>query len=196
MHGAIIQIKGVRTHLATRNPVLPYARRPQPLKARIVPLVLLILIGLPLLEIATFVVVGSKIGVLWTIALVVLSSIAGSILLRIQGFGVLTRARRDIDAGRDPGRELAHGAMILLAGILLLLPGFVTDMIGLLLFIPPVRDLAWRFLRERVTVNSSFSASFGRFGAGRDRGPVVDLDEGEFRRTPDPKSPWRIGNDR
>jgi UPF0716 protein FxsA len=196
MHGAIIQIKGVRTHLATRKPVLPYARRPQPLKARIVPLVLLILIGLPLLEIATFVVVGSKIGVLWTIALVVLSSIAGSILLRIQGFGVLTRARRDIDAGRDPGRELAHGAMILLAGILLLLPGFVTDMIGLLLFIPPVRDLAWRFLRERVTVTSSFSASFGRFGAGRDRGPVVDLDEGEFRRTPDPKSPWRIGNDR
>jgi UPF0716 protein FxsA len=160
-----------------------------------VPLVLIILIGLPLLEIATFVVVGSKIGVLWTIALVVLSSIAGSILLRIQGFGVLARVRKEIDAGRNPGRELAHGAMILLAGILLLLPGFVTDVIGLLLFIPPVRDLAWRFLRQRVTV-TSFGTGFGGLGAEPGRGPVVDLDEGEFRRTPDAKSPWRIGNDR
>jgi UPF0716 protein FxsA len=160
-----------------------------------VPLVLTLLIGLPLIEIATFVVVGSKIGVLWTIALVVLSSIVGSILLRVQGFGVLTRIRRDVDAGRNPGRELAHGAMILLAGVLLLVPGFVTDVIGLLLFIPPVRDLAWRFLRERVTV-TSFGTGFGGFSAGRDRGPVVDLDEDEFRRTPDPKSPWRIGNDR
>jgi len=166
------------------------------LKARIVPLVLILLIGLPLLEIATFVVVGSKIGVLWTIALIVLSSIVGSILLRVQGFGVLARVRRDIDAGRNPGRELAHGAMILLAGILLLVPGFVTDVIGLLLFIPLVRDLAWRFLRERVTVTSSFSARFGGLGAGRGRGPVVDLDEDDFHRTRDPKSPWRIGNDR
>jgi len=159
-----------------------------------VPLVLIILLGLPLLEIATFVVVGSEIGVLWTIALVVLSSIAGSILLRVQGFGALARIRRELDAGRDPGRELAHGAMIMLAGVLLLLPGFVTDLIGLLLFIPQVRDLAWRFIRQRVVVRS-FGAGFGGVGAGRGRGPVVDLDEDEFSRTPDPKSPWRIGSD-
>lgn len=164
-------------------------------KAKLVPFVLIILFGLPLLEIATFVVVGSQIGVLWTIALVVLASIAGTILLRIQGFGVMTRIRRELDAGRNPGRDLAHGAMILLAGILLLIPGFLTDVVGLLLFIPPVRDLAWRFLRQRVMIRS-FGTGFGGFRGGRDRGPTIDLDEDEFSRTPDPKSPWRIGRNR
>jgi UPF0716 protein FxsA len=157
------------------------------------PFVALILLGLPLLEIAVFVIVGSKIGVLWTIALVVLAAVAGSVLLRIQGFGVLNRIRSEMDAGRNPGRELANGAMIMLAGILLLIPGFVTDIIGLLLFIPLIRDLAWRFLKRRITVTS-----FGRFEdfrrARRD-GKTIDLDAEDFNRTPDPKSPWRIGTD-
>ena len=125
--------------------------------------ILLFILALPLIEIAGFVVVGSEIGVLATIALVILSGVAGSILLRIQGFGVLTRIRAELEAGRDPGRELAHGAMILLAGILLLIPGFVTDIVGLLLFVPPVRDLVWRFLKRRVVVSGSFSAGFGGF---------------------------------
>jgi UPF0716 protein FxsA len=164
-------------------------------KAKIVPLVLIILLGLPLLEIATFVVVGSEIGVLWTIALVVLSSIAGSILLRVQGFGALARIRRELDAGRDPGRELAHGAMIMLAGILLLIPGFVTDILGLLLFVPPIRELAWRFLKRRMVVVSSFGSGFGGFRRETRDGKTIDLDEEEFHRTPNPKSPWRIGAD-
>ncbi len=158
------------------------------------PLVLAILIGLPILEIAAFVMVGSEIGVLWTIALVVLSGIAGSILLRIQGFGALKRIQAEMAAGRDPGRELAHGAMIMLAGILLLLPGFVTDLLGLLLFIPPVRELAWRFLKRRMVVVSSFGGRRGGFRP--DPGKTIDLDEEDFHRTPDPKSPWRIGSDR
>lgn len=157
------------------------------------PLVLAILIGLPILEIAAFVMVGSEIGVLRTIALVLLSGIAGSILLRIQGFGALKRIRIEMEAGRDPGRELAHGAMIMLAGILLLLPGFVTDLLGLLLFIPPVREFAWRFLKRRMVVVSSFRGRSG-FRPGRDK--TIDLDEEDFHRTPDPKSPWRIGSDR
>lgn len=166
----------------------------KPAKALPVPFVLLILFGLPLLEIATFVAVGSKIGVLWTIALVVLASIAGSILLRIQGFGAVNRIRKEMYAGRDPGRELAHGAMIMLAGILLVIPGFVTDLIGLLLFIPPVRDLAWTFLRKRVAV-TSFGSGFGGFRRSHG-GPTIDLDAEDFSRASDPKSPWRIGRDR
>ena len=113
----------------------------------------LFILALPFIEIAAFILVGGKIGVLWTIALVVLSSIAGALLLRIQGFGALNRIRDEVEAGRNPGRELAHGAMIMLAAVLLLIPGFVTDIIGLLLFIPPVRDLAWRFLKRRITVS-------------------------------------------
>jgi len=159
------------------------------------PLFLLVLIGLPLLEIAAFVVVGSEIGVLWTIALVLLSSFAGSILLRIQGFGVMRRIRAELEAGRDPGRDVAHGFMILAAGVLLLLPGFVTDIVGLLLFIPPVRDLAWRYIKGRITV-TSFGAGFAGFGGSRHRGPTIDLDTEDFSRRPDPKSPWRIGGRR
>ncbi|MBL8584674.1 MAG: membrane protein FxsA, partial [Rhizobiaceae bacterium] len=114
---------------------------------RLFPLIVLLL---PLIEIAGFVVVGSHIGVLWTIALVLASTVAGSVLLRYQGFGVMNRMRAEVEAGRDPSREVAHGVMILLAAILLLIPGFVTDIFGILLFIPPVREIAWRFLKRRV----------------------------------------------
>ena len=154
------------------------------------------ILALPFIEIATFIVVGGKIGVLWTIALVVLSSIAGALLLRLQGFGAVNRIRNEVEAGRNPGRELAHGAMIMLAALLLLIPGFVTDIIGLLLFIPPIRDLAWQFLKRRITVRSSFSASFGGFAARRGGDKTIDLDAEDFSRSPDPKSPWQIGSDK
>ena len=119
----------------------------EPMRFPVIPLFLL---ALPFLEIAGFVIVGRQIGVLPTLGLVVASGMLGAILLRIQGFGVMTRIRKELDAGRDPSRELANGVMILLAGVLLLIPGFVTDIIGLLLFLPPVRELAWRFLKGRV----------------------------------------------
>jgi UPF0716 protein FxsA len=155
----------------------------------------LFILALPIIEIAVFILVGGKIGLLWTIALVILSGVAGSLLLRIQGFGALNRIRAELDAGRDPGRELAHGAMIMLAGVLLLIPGFVTDVIGLLLFIPPVRDAAWRFLKRRIVVSGSFPTGFGGFrNRGRDA-KTIDLDAEDYSRTPDPKSPWRIGAD-
>lgn len=155
----------------------------------------LFLLGLPLLEIAGFVLVGRQIGVLATVALVIASAIAGSILLRWQGFGVLTRIRRDLEAGRDPGRQLAHGVMILIAGVLLIIPGFFTDIIGLLLFLPPVRDLGWRLVRDRVRVVGDFGmfrGGFGPGGGGRRRGPTIDLDADDYTATkPNPESPWR-----
>lgn len=156
---------------------------------RAIPLFLLLL---PLIEIAGFVLVGRQLGVLPTLGLVIAGGIAGSILLRIQGFGALNRIRKELDAGRDPGRELAHGAMILVAGVLLLIPGFFTDIIGLLLFIPPVRDLGWRFLKSRVAFTTDFRGMRGGFS--RDdpgRGKTIDLDEDDFSRTSNPDSPWR-----
>jgi UPF0716 protein FxsA len=196
MHGAIIQIKGAHPHLVMdgrqNRGAPPDLKSP---KAGNVPFLLLILFGLPIVEIATFVVVGSKIGVLATIGLVILASVAGSILLRIQGFGAMQRIRTELAAGRDPGRELAHGFMIVVAGVLLLIPGFVTDVIGLLLFVPAVRDLAWRFIKGRITV-ASVGAGFGSFRGSRHRGPTIDLDAEDFSSSPDPKSPWRIGDRR
>lgn len=156
--------------------------------ARLFPLILLLL---PLVEIAGFVIVGSQIGVLWTIVLVLASSVAGASLLRYQGFGVIRRMQAEVQAGRDPGREIAHGAMILLAAVLLLIPGFVTDIFGLLLFIPAVRELAWRFLKRRVDVTTGFVFT-GNGGPGSGRGRVIDLDERDYSSRPDkPDSPWK-----
>ncbi len=144
--------------------------------------------ALPLLEIAGFVIVGRQIGALATIGLVLLAAMAGILLLRHQGFGVMSRVRAEMAAGRDPSAQLAHGVMILLAAFLLIVPGFLTDTIGLLLFIPPVRDLAWHLLKSRIMVVTSFR---GGFGAARSRGRTIDLDEEDFSRAPNPDSPWR-----
>lgn len=106
------------------------------MRFRILPLALLVL---ALVEIAVFIVVGRAIGVAPTLGLVLLAGVAGIVLLRSQGFGVMRRIREDVNAGIMPGDALADGAMILLAGILLIIPGFVTDIVGLLLFLPAVR---------------------------------------------------------
>lgn len=153
-----------------------------------------LLVLLPLAEIAAFVVVGGKVGALATIALTIATSVVGAVLMRWQGFGILGRLQRELDKGGSPGRELAHGAMVLLAGVLLLIPGFLTDVLGLLLFIPPVRDLAWRFLRSRARVVTDFT--FTAHGSARaSDGHTIDLDEDEFSRTSSSRqqghSPWR-----
>ncbi|TIS95721.1 FxsA family protein [Mesorhizobium sp.] len=154
----------------------------------------LFLLALPLLEIAGFVVVGRQVGALATVGLVLASSIAGALLLRYQGFGVMSRVRAEMDAGRDPSRQLAHGAMIVLAAILLIIPGFITDIFGILLFLPPVRDFAWRLLKGRIVLATNFGT--GGFRA-RQRNKTIDLDDGDYSRGddhgrgPDHSSPWR-----
>ena len=154
----------------------------------------ILLIGLPIAEIAVFIIVGRYIGVLPVLALIFLSSGLGALLLRIQGIGVLRKLATEMDGGRLPARELIDGAMIVLAGLFLLTPGFVTDLIGLLLFIPPVREMAWRMIRDRITV-STFSQRSRTYRSTTetpyDTGPVVDLDEDDYRQEPDESSPWR-----
>lgn len=161
----------------------------------IIPFLLLVL---PIAEITMFIVVGREIGVLATLGLILLTAIVGSLLLRTQGFGILRRISEETRAGRVPGRELIHGAMILVAGVLLLTPGFVTDTLGFLLFIPKVRDLGWRLVKDRITiVASGVAGGGGRYSHGparRPGKPVIDLGEEDFRREPSPDSPWRDGS--
>lgn len=135
---------------------------------------------LPLIEIAGFVLVGRQIGVLSTLGLIIAAGFAGAMLLRHQGFGIMNRIRAEIEAGRDPSRELAHGVMVLVAGILLLIPGFFTDIIGILLFLPPIRDLGWRFLRRRVNFSADFT-TMGGFSRSHGRGAnTIDLDAEDY----------------
>ncbi|NKJ35759.1 FxsA family protein [Rhizobium sp. SG570] len=152
---------------------------------------------MPLAEIAGFIVVGKMVGVWATLGLVILSALLGAALLRIQGIGILQRISTESRNGGDPGREMVHGAMIVIAAFFLMLPGFISDIIGLLLFIPAVRDLAWRILRNRIVVVGN-SRAFRR-GQGPGAGPqaqpskpgtIVDLDETDFHREPKRNSPW------
>ena len=108
-------------------------------EAFIVPIFLLLFIGLPLIEIYFMIEVGSEIGALSTIGLTLLTAVIGTWLVRLQGFGVLARVRELMERGEVPALELMDGALILIAGLFLLLPGFLTDALGFLLLIPPVR---------------------------------------------------------
>ena len=149
-------------------------------------LVPVILLALPLLEIGTFIWVGSHIGIGWTLLLVILSVVVGAGLLKRQTLSTLRAAQAEARAGRLPEREIVHGAMITLAGILLIIPGFLSDIVGLALFLPPVRDLIWRALRRRITVTTT--AGYGARPPVRPH--VVDLTDGEFARRADGSSPW------
>jgi UPF0716 protein FxsA len=110
----------------------------------------------PPVEIGLFVVVGSRIGIWPTMGIVLLTAMLGANLVSRQGRGVMARLQAEFAAGQFPGTTLAHGAMILIAGALLLTPGFLTDLIGFSLMIPQVREAIrkWAIRRwsNRVTV--------------------------------------------
>jgi UPF0716 protein FxsA len=142
------------------------------------PLVLLFIV-VPILELYVIIQVGQEIGALWTIAILVADSILGSVLLRAQGRGAWRRFNAALAAGRPPAREVLDGVLIIFGGALLLTPGFVTDVGGLLLLLPPtravirrglVRVLARRFI---VAVpGSAFPRGPRRRGGDRGGGDV------------------------
>lgn len=115
---------------------------------------LLLFIAIPMIEIALFIQVGGAIGLGWTLAIVLATAIIGSWLVRQQGSLALRQLQQSFQALNDPTEPLAHGAMILFSGALLLTPGFFTDAVGFALLIPPVRHWVFRKLRERVRVQS------------------------------------------
>jgi len=100
---------------------------------------------LPLAELYLLIEVGSGIGGLATIALCLLTAAIGTILVRLQGMQTLIQAREMMNRGQPPAEPMLHGIMIAMSGLLLFLPGFVTDMVGFLLLIPPVRTLLSRW---------------------------------------------------
>jgi UPF0716 protein FxsA len=99
----------------------------------------LVFLVVPFLELFVLIQVGQAIGVLNTIAVLIVVSVVGAWLVKREGLGTLARARARIDAGEVPGRELVDGVLILFAGALLLTPGFLSDVLGVLLLLSPVR---------------------------------------------------------
>jgi UPF0716 protein FxsA len=112
--------------------------------------IFLALIIVPLIEIALFIEVGGLIGLWPTLGIVVLTALAGATMLRVQGLATIGDLKGRIDRGQDPSGPLAHGALILASGLLLLTPGFFTDGIGFALLVPQVRAAVIRYLARRV----------------------------------------------
>jgi len=143
-------------------------------------------IGVPLIEIAVFIQVGGWIGLGPTLALVILTAILGTWQLRSQGLATLMRAREQVERGALPARELFDGACLLVAGALLLTPGFVTDAVGFLLFLPAFRDILRALLARRI--QGSMETRYfidgeeaGPGGAGRPGQPGGPIIDGEYR---------------
>jgi UPF0716 protein FxsA len=124
--------------------------------SRVLPLLVVLFVLVPIVEIAVIIQVGQAIGVIETLLLMVAVSVVGAWLVKREGIGVWRRAQRQLDTGVVPGRELVDGMLIMLAGALLLTPGFVSDCLGVLLLLPPVRAGLRRLvigrLRKRVVV--------------------------------------------
>ncbi len=142
-------------------------------------IVVLLFLLLPLIEIACFVIIGNAIGLWATLAGVILSGLIGSMVLRFHGMAVLNDMQRQINCGQLPGRALADAALIGLAGLLLLIPGYFSDLIGLLLLLPPVRAGIYAVLRSRIRVVTVDGQSHPR--SYPDEPATIELDHDDYR---------------
>lgn len=140
----------------------------------------LLFLAVPLIEIALFIQVGGLIGLWPTLAIVVLTAIAGTYLVRSQGLAVLGQVRSSFEELNDPTEPLAHGAMVLFSGALLLTPGFFTDAVGFALLFPPVRSAVYRYIRARVNVRT---VQYGR-SQEPPRHPGGQTIDGEYEEVP------------
>ena len=137
----------------------------------------ILFVVVPFVELAVIVQVSQVIGLPLTITLLVVESILGGWLVKQQGTGVVRRVQQQVDAGQLPTTELVNGALVVFAGALMLTPGFVTDILGLVLLIPPTRALVRQVLMHRFRQKLLVAAGpLGDPLISR-RGDVVDVEE-------------------
>jgi len=130
---------------------------------------LAIFVAMPIIEIAVFIQAGELIGLWPTIGVVVLTAIIGTSLMRAQGLQTLAKAQSQMDQGEMPIGAMFDGICILVAGVLLLTPGFVTDTFGFLLLVPPLRQLIGAKVIMKLVQSGNIRTNFG--GGGFDGGP-------------------------
>jgi UPF0716 protein FxsA len=138
-------------------------------------------LAVPLIEVVLFIQVGDAIGALWTVLACVATAAAGAFLVRRQGLATMASARQVMDQGRLPAVEAFDGICLVLAGALLLVPGFFTDAIGFLLLLPPFRHALRAWLATRVSMADVHVR----------RGPGGQVVEGEWEVVRDPAEPPR-----
>ena len=151
-------------------------------------MLLLLFVGFPVLEVSVFISVGSLIGLWLTLATIIATAIIGAFLLKKQGLAALYNAQENIKNGRLPVENLFDGLFLIVSGLLLVTPGFVTDGIGFLLFLPQFRVLLKRFISNVLVARTS-----ARVYTNTDHiepteyvNPIID---GEFEEIYQPESP-------
>ena len=121
-------------------------------------LLILLFLAVPLAEILVIVEVAQRTGIIETIALLLIVSILGAWLVKSEGMGVIRKIQFQLIQGQIPNKELLDGGLILIAGVLMLTPGFITDVVGLLLLFPLTRPIIRRLFFKRI-INQPFSAT-------------------------------------
>ena len=129
------------------------------------PYVLLLFVSLPIIEIAVMLKVGDAIGWLPTLAIVIFTAFLGTFMLRQQGMATLNKARQRLDAGEMPAQQMLEGMLLLVGGVLLLTPGFVTDAFGFACLVPATRHWIAQWIASRSIVSVGGAVGFG--GGGR-----------------------------
>ena len=162
---------------------------------------LLLLLAVPVGEVFIFLEVGSVIGTWPTIGLIVGTAVVGGAILRWQGIQTLARARRQLAANRLPVAEMAEGAALALAAVLLLTPGFFTDALGAALLLPPLRRSLLRRLLTRLAPHARPAGADAGPSAAADSARIIDgeyqvLDEAHEPPDPHPRAPTEVRDDR
>lgn len=149
---------------------------------------LIIFIAVPLIEIGLFIQVGDKIGLWPTLLIVLITAITGTWLVRSQGAQTLVNLQGSFQNMKDPTEPLAHGALILFAGALLLTPGFFTDSVGFLLLFPPFRMFVMQSIRSKLKTSNI------NFKTPRENSDE-DVIEGQFKQVSPNEDPSGWTND-
>lgn len=169
------------------------------------PILLILFILIPIAEIAAFIKVGDIIGLWSTIAVIILTAIVGSTLVRQQGLEVLSKFKTNVKSGDIPLEPAVHGMFLLVSGLLLITPGFLTDIIGFCLLIPPLRSKLGHMVWERIKTSSNIHVSPGNMhnphhtDKSEDRaGAIIEgeiiLEHEDIK--PNPESKWAKKDDR
>jgi len=134
-------------------------------------ILLAVFILIPIIEIAFIIEVGDFLGFWLTIGLIILTAVIGSYLIKLQGIGVIKRLQNQLGSEEPPVQELVDGAALVIAGIMLLTPGFFTDTIGFLLLIPPLREIIGRGIKMKM---SSFNTNNYK-GSFQSKDTIIDI---------------------
>jgi UPF0716 protein FxsA len=162
------------------------------------PFLIILFIVVPILELYVIIQVGQAIGVVPTLLLLLADAVLGSLLLKHQGRGAWRRFNEALGARRFPGKEVADGVLIVIGGTLLLSPGFITDIFGIFLLIPPTRAIARKVLKRftvgRFMVVGMPGGGPGPFGSAPGGGPRPERDY-DFEGTAEEVPPQGNGGD-